>query len=273
MKKILNLIIFIIILFLLSLIIVLSTIGIETDRLNSLISKQINQANKKITLNLDTIVYRLDIKNFSLFLETRNPNLIYRGASIPTKNIRVYINFISIIKTDPKIKKINIVLNELTVKDLKSFNNVIKPSNLKSFMNNKIDEGNINAEIEVFLDDNNLIDNFIAKGSVKKLKADLIKSEGLYTWLIILFLAGFTPLPYKVFTIASGLIGFNLFAFIFISIISRGLRFFIVSYLSYKFGDLFTNFMELHGSKWFTIIGILIVMIVLAIYFIFKIYA
>ena len=105
------------------------------------------------------------------------------------------------------------------------------------------------------------------------LKADLIKSEGLYTWLIILFLAGFTPLPYKVFTIASGLIGFNLFVFIFISIISRGLRFFIVSYLSYKFGDLFTNFMELHGSKWFTIIGILIVMIVLAIYFIFKIYA
>ena len=105
------------------------------------------------------------------------------------------------------------------------------------------------------------------------LKADLIKSEGLYTWLIILFFAGFTPLPYKVFTIASGLIGFNLFAFIFISIISRGLRFFIVSYLSYKFGDLFTNFMELHGSKWFTIIGILIVMIVLAIYFIFKIYA
>ena len=105
------------------------------------------------------------------------------------------------------------------------------------------------------------------------LKADLIKSEGLYTWLIILFLAGFTPLPYKVFTIASGLIGFNLFIFIFISIISRGLRFFIVSYLSYKFGDLFTNFMELHGSKWFTIIGILIVMIALVIYFIFKIYA
>ena len=104
-------------------------------------------------------------------------------------------------------------------------------------------------------------------------KADLIKSEGLYAWLIILFLAGFTPLPYKVFTIASGLIGFNLFIFIFISIISRGLRFFIVSYLSYRFGDLFTNFMELHGSKWFTIIGILIVMIMLAIYFIFKIYA
>ena len=92
-------------------------------------------------------------------------------------------------------------------------------------------------------------------------KNNLINSEGFYAWLGILFLAGFTPLPYKVFTIASGLIGFNILIFIFISLISRGLRFFIVSYLSYKFGDLFTEFMDKHGSKWFTIIGILIVIL------------
>ena len=94
-----------------------------------------------------------------------------------------------------------------------------------------------------------------------KLKNALINSEGFYAWLGILFLAGFTPLPYKVFTIASGLIGFNILIFIFISFISRGLRFFIVSFLSYKFGSLFTEFMETHGSKWFTIIGIIIVII------------
>ena len=104
-----------------------------------------------------------------------------------------------------------------------------------------------------------------------KLKNNLISSDSFYAWLGILFLAGFTPLPYKVFTIASGLIGFNILIFIFISLISRGLRFFIVSYLSYKFGDLFTEFMNKHGSKWFTIIGILIVIIGIIIYFIFKI--
>ena len=104
------------------------------------------------------------------------------------------------------------------------------------------------------------------------IKNDLINSDGFYAWLGILFLAGFTPLPYKVFTIASGLIGFNLFTFVIISFISRGLRFFIVSYLSYKFGDLFTKFMEEHGSKWFTIIGILIVTIGLVIYIIFRFY-
>ncbi|MDA9598665.1 DedA family protein [Candidatus Pelagibacter sp.] len=102
------------------------------------------------------------------------------------------------------------------------------------------------------------------------LKNNLINSEGFYAWLGILFLAGFTPLPYKVFTIASGLIGFNILIFILISLISRGLRFFVVSYLSYKFGYLFTQFMNRHGSKWFTIIGILIVIVGIMIYLIFK---
>ena len=105
------------------------------------------------------------------------------------------------------------------------------------------------------------------------LKNNLINSEGFYAWLVILFLAGFTPLPYKVFTIASGLIGFNFLVFILISIISRGLRFFIVAYLSYKFGEIFTKFMNDHGSKWFTVIGILIVMIVLIIYLFLKSHA
>ncbi len=101
-------------------------------------------------------------------------------------------------------------------------------------------------------------------------KDNLSNSDNFYAWLGILFLAGFTPLPYKVFTIASGLIGFNFIIFIFISIISRGLRFFIISFLSYKFGNLFTQFMDKNGSKWFTIIGILIVIIGTIIYLIFK---
>jgi len=105
------------------------------------------------------------------------------------------------------------------------------------------------------------------------LKNNLINSDGFFAWLGILFLAGFTPLPYKVFTIASGLIGFNILIFVLISLVSRGLRFFIVSYLSYKFGNLFTQFMENHGSKWFTIIGIIIVIMAVIIYLISKFYA
>ena len=105
---------------------------------------------------------------------------------------------------------------------------------------------------------------------VINLKNSLAKGTGLYIWLATLFLAGFTPLPFKVFTITSGMIGFNLYVFFLISLISRGLRFFIVSYLSFKFGDIFNKFMETEAAKWFTILGILIVVIVGFIYFIIK---
>ncbi len=105
---------------------------------------------------------------------------------------------------------------------------------------------------------------------VENLKFSMSQGSGLLAWLSILFLAGFTPLPYKAFTISSGLIAFNLPVFIIVSLISRSLRFFIVAFLSYKFGELFTEYMEKHGSKWFTIIGIIIVIIFINIYLFFK---
>ncbi len=105
---------------------------------------------------------------------------------------------------------------------------------------------------------------------VENLKLSMSQGGGFLAWLSILFLAGFTPLPYKAFTISSGLIAFNLPVFIIVSLISRGLRFFIVAYLSYKFGELFTEYMEKHGSKWFTIIGIIIVIIFIIIYLFLK---
>ena len=105
---------------------------------------------------------------------------------------------------------------------------------------------------------------------VMNLKDSLKKGTGLYIWLVTLFLAGFTPLPFKVFTITSGMINFNLFIFFFICLFSRGLRFFIVSYLSFKLGDTFNKFMQTAAAKWFSILGIIIIVIVSVIYFIIK---
>ena len=116
----------------------------------------------------------------------------------------------------------------------------------------------------------NVIEFYSYENKIITLKNSLTQGEGFFAWLGILFLAGFTPLPYKAFTIASGLIGFNLITFVFVSLISRSLRFFIIAYLSYKFGDLFTQFMKKNGSKWFTVIGILIVLILGIMYFFQK---
>ena len=107
----------------------------------------------------------------------------------------------------------------------------------------------------------NVIEFYGYEEKVTSLKISLSQGEGFFAWLSILFLAGFTPLPYKAFTITSGLIGFNLLIFIIVSLISRSLRFFLISYLSYKYGNLFTEFMDKYGSKWFAILGLLLVLI------------
>ena len=123
----------------------------------------------------------------------------------------------------------------------------------------------------IFLDTAmNIVEFYGYESKVMSIKNNLSQGEGFLAWLSILFLAGFTPLPYKAFTIASGLIGFNLLVFIIVSLLSRSLRFFLISYLSYKFGDLFTEFMNKHGSKWFTVLGLLIVLIFFIIIIILK---
>ena len=116
----------------------------------------------------------------------------------------------------------------------------------------------------------NVIEFYGYENKINTLINSLAQGEGLIAWLSILFLAGFTPLPYKVFTIASGLIGFNLLIFIIVSLISRSLRFFIIAYLSYKFGDLFTEFMNRNGSKWFTVLGILLILVFIIILLVTK---
>ena len=65
-----------------------------------------------------------------------------------------------------------------------------------------------------------VIEFYNYENKVLKLKMDLSQGSGMVIWLGTLFLAGFTPLPYKVFTITSGLIGFDILAFIIISLIS-----------------------------------------------------
>ena len=90
---------------------------------------------------------------------------------------------------------------------------------------------------------------------------------GLKAWLGILFTAGFTPLPFKLLTISSGIIHFNLAFFVLICVVTRGLRFFLVAYFTYKFGSRFGLFLEKKGGQWTAIITVIIIVIAAGIYF------
>ena len=178
MKKIISNIVLTVFFLLILLITVLSTIGIETNRINNIVTNKVAKS-KKIDLKLDTIKFKLDLKELSLFVETHNPKIDYKNILIPVQDLRVYIDFPSLLKSNLKIKKINLSLKELDITQINKLSLVIKPSNFKSFLNNKIKKGRLISDIEIYLDDEGLFNNFIAKGEVKGLEAELLNGLSL----------------------------------------------------------------------------------------------
>ena len=77
-------------------------------------------------------------------------------------------------------------------------------------------------------------------------KEEFLKTQSLFIeyGVIILFISSFTPLPYKIFVIVSGFLSVNLFLFIIISFIGRGMRFFSVSFISKKYGNEIFHFIN-----------------------------
>ena len=116
----------------------------------------------------------------------------------------------------------------------------------------------------------NLIDFYGYENHVINLKNNLSSGNNFFLFLGALFLAGFTPLPFKVFTITSGMIGFNILIFFFVCLLSRGIRFFVVSYLTFKFGDNLNKLIKNNGPKLFIVIFMIIVIFLLTTYFLTK---
>jgi membrane protein YqaA with SNARE-associated domain len=89
------------------------------------------------------------------------------------------------------------------------------------------------------------ISNFYnANDEIETLRVQFSK----YGWFII-FIAGFTPIPYKFFTLGSGLLSFNFLIFLLCSLISRGLRFITLAYLVNRYGDKSIKLVKKHFVK------------------------
>ena len=179
MKKFFFLVLIIILSSLIISTVILSTIGIETKSFNNLVIKKINKSNINIGLDLTSIKFKLDIKEMSLFLETKNPEIVYRNVNIPAENIKVYINFLPLINLNNEIKKIILVFNQIDINQIKQLSKAFKPSNFTSFLNSGVKKGILNSEIEIYLNTENLLDNFIARGSISDLEIRNFKNLSL----------------------------------------------------------------------------------------------
>ena len=172
MKKFFSYIILILIILFILIAAILSTTGIETNKFNKLISNKVSQT-KNINLILDTIKFKINPTKFSLFLETQNPKIAFRETYIPVQNIKVYIDFLSLFSSDTKIERVSLILEELDIAQFNNLSKIIKPSNFKSLLTNKIKKGKLISEIEIFLSEKGKLENFIAKGNIKSLETEL----------------------------------------------------------------------------------------------------
>ena len=99
------------------------------------------------------------------------------------------------------------------------------------------------------------------------LKDKMSSEGGVLAWMTLLAIAGFSPVPFKLLTITSGFVHFNIFYFVIISLLTRGSRFFIIAFLIGNFGSAMKKIIEKKLLKFSIIVSI--ILIVLA-YFIYK---
>ena len=86
-----------------------------------------------------------------------------------------------------------------------------------------------------------------------------VKSAYNENGMLIIFLGAFTPLPYKIITITSGMAGINIIGFVLMSLVGRGIRFFMVAYLTKYFGMPALLFLRRHLLLSSSILGIAII--------------
>jgi membrane protein YqaA with SNARE-associated domain len=108
---------------------------------------------------------------------------------------------------------------------------------------------------------------FYGYENVNILKEMFSSKGGMFSWFGLLFVAGFTPLPFKILTITSGFIHYNIFTFIFTCVFTRGLRFFLIAFLINQFGSKISLFMEKKAAKWTFIIAVVVIFLCAVVYF------
>ena len=160
--------------------VVLTTTGIETQKFNKLIANKINQSNKNINIEPNYIKFKLDFTELSLFLETLKPKINYRNVFLYLQKILKFILILNLyFQQIQKIHKVSIEFSELNVMQIKKITPAIKPSNFKNLIKERFIDGIAKVSLEIYLDENNLIENFIAKGYIKNLELKIVKQINL----------------------------------------------------------------------------------------------
>ena len=97
---------------------------------------------------------------------------------------------------------------------------------------------------------------------------DKVSSEGgVVAWMTLLAIAGFTPVPFKLLTITSGFVHFNIIYFIIVATLTRGARFFLIAFLIGNFGPAMKKIIE---KKLLTVSIVFSILVIIVAYFVYN---
>ncbi len=150
----------------------LSAYGIKTEKFNDLIRVKIKQFDPKLSLNINDVFLKLNVKEKSININIQNAKLYVDKKYINLSKIDLNLDVLKFLKKENSIKKIRILTKKNKIKKITDFLNLYKFSIPRQIIYNQIEDGNIIATIDINFNENvkrNFIFNVIAKISDGKL--------------------------------------------------------------------------------------------------------
>jgi len=175
MIKWISLILIILLGIVISIILYLSTVGIETKSFNNLIENKVKNYNQNLLLKFDKVKLLLDPKKLDLKIKLIQPKIVSKNNELLFRKVNSNLSLKSYIKGEFALKNIELKLSKVELKKLTKFIRSINSSVALLILNNSIKKGNVEAETILFFNkDGKLLDNYEIKGKIINVEVNLL---------------------------------------------------------------------------------------------------
>ena len=158
-----------------SIILYLSTVGIETKSFNNLIENKVKNYNQNLLLKFDKVKLVLDPKKLDLKIKLIQPKIVSKNNELLFRKVNSNLSLKSYIKGEFALKNIELKLSKVELKKLTKFIRSIDSSVALLILNNSIKKGNVEAETILFFNkDGKLLDNYEIKGKIINVEVNIL---------------------------------------------------------------------------------------------------
>ena len=158
----------------------LSYFGVETNKFNGIIKKKISENSSKIDIELNKVKAILNLKNFTISIKTKDPNITVENNKIKLEKIETDFSINSYFEKEFAIKNLKITTKENSLKNILNMARAFKNTPQLFIFNKMIKEGLVIADISLNFDENGkLYNNYNVKGTVNEGKVRLLNKKNV----------------------------------------------------------------------------------------------